>query len=1229
MKPGKVITFYSYKGGTGRTMALANVACLLTERENCERGVLMIDWDLEAPGLHRFFFQSKNQAIDVDSYKFERLPGLIDFWEKVNNSALSPKSHSQKDPEVQARALIKKINIRKYIQRVDLSALYGKRSFGKLFLLKAGCFDEQYPSRVSRFPWEDLHERSPWIYKLFADELSELFDYILVDSRTGITDTSGICTMIMPEKLVVVFTPNTQSLTGIPDLVRRALNYRLASDDLRSLMIYPLPSRIENTEPTQKEAWRFGTKEGDILGYQPRFESLLKDSYGLDEISLDLYFNNVQLQHIPAYSYGEKIAVLLEKRDDRQSLANSYEIFTNWLIDVDSPWNVTANLSTSSVVLGSGAIAQGGEAVAAGKGGVAIHGDVHADGNIILGDLYQIKENYDKARSRYLRRLQAYCQSLPLLALGSDESDEQEITLNDVYIELDTTAQSNQSDGDQSKSTVLSVLDAAVNTKRMVLLGDPGSGKSTFLKSFVARLASAILSEDVPIKDIPVELIPVLITLRDLVTQIGQLNLDIMSSEKQQEALLSAVRNQIIGQLAYFGATDFTAPLTDALESGRVLLALDGLDELPQQYRGYVRRIILALIRQYEIERIIVTCRTRSYIGDLIIPGFKTFTIAPFSDEKIQQFVRAWYQVQASWGRISEEQLINRSEDLVKAANSKGIIELCRTPVSLTSLAIIHQKEVSLPRERVRLYSLMVDILLRRWQKHKMGDGVFTEALKDDLRLRSAIERLAFEIQQRGKKDVRATSLSRNEILSLLESSTYFGTLTAASEFLDYIDQRAGLIIGVGSDSDRPSNYQFIHRTLQEYLAGVYLGSQRDLTRIIYELAAEDNYWDSVVQLAFEELFYNRRGINILLDLAYQLCPTQEPKDQRIWRTLFWSAQISALVGKSAIEDDTGRPEGGRIYLDRLLPYLVLSLSSELLPQERNENGQVLAHLGDPRSEVLTVGDLEFIYIPDGPFLMGRNENRDPNVTEDEQPQHHLELPAFGISRYPITNAQFFEFINDGGYDEPRFWSETDYKSIMQKGKRNIPESFDLSNFPKVDITWYEAMAFCRWLTEQLQKNRTPKISSAINKSFLEEFSSSHVIATLPSEAEWEKAACGPSVRLYPWGDDFDSNKANSQETGIGTTNVVGCFPGGASQYGVQELSGNVWEWTRSVFKPYPYNTKDGREIYHNNGERVVRGGSFLSHSEICRCSFRKEVLPSYNSTDIGFRIVIVKNINE
>jgi hypothetical protein len=142
----------------------------------------------------------------------------------------------------------------------------------------------------------------------------------------------------MPEKLVVVFTPNSQSYTGIEELIKRATGYRRKSDDLRPLLVYPLPSRIEFSRDDLRAYWRYGNPLRGISGYQPMFENVFREVYGLVQCDLNKYFEEVQIQQSPNYAYGEEIAVLGEKTRDSFSLSKSYELFTEWLVNSIAPW---------------------------------------------------------------------------------------------------------------------------------------------------------------------------------------------------------------------------------------------------------------------------------------------------------------------------------------------------------------------------------------------------------------------------------------------------------------------------------------------------------------------------------------------------------------------------------------------------------------------------------------------------------------------------------------------------------------------------------------------------------------------------------------------------------------------------------------------------------------------------------------------------------------------------
>jgi formylglycine-generating enzyme required for sulfatase activity/cellulose biosynthesis protein BcsQ len=327
---GQVITFYSYKGGTGRSMALSNVACLLARRQADARGVLMMDWDLEAPGLHRFFRGLLTCCFsEAGDRAFNEHLGLIDLFLELDAKTSSSERAGERVTEGLASELVSEPVLERFILKTDIPSLH---------LIKAGRFDEKYSMHVNTFQWEAFYQRSPWLIRSFAERLAERYRYVLIDSRTGVTDTSGICTMLMPERLVAVFTPNRQSVMGVLELIRRATNYRRQSDDLRPLVVFPLPSRIEAAEPQLREDWRKGNQGSEIIGYQSQFEELFKEVYDLPECNLEAYFNEVQIQHIPRYAYGEEIAVLIERGGDRLSLARSYESFTERLVTLTSPW---------------------------------------------------------------------------------------------------------------------------------------------------------------------------------------------------------------------------------------------------------------------------------------------------------------------------------------------------------------------------------------------------------------------------------------------------------------------------------------------------------------------------------------------------------------------------------------------------------------------------------------------------------------------------------------------------------------------------------------------------------------------------------------------------------------------------------------------------------------------------------------------------------------------------
>ncbi|MDQ3802395.1 MAG: hypothetical protein M3416_00845 [Acidobacteriota bacterium] len=314
---GKIITFYSYKGGTGRSMAVASAACWLGRKvSTSSQKVLAMDWDLEAPGLHRFFAPQADHPENADR------PGIINYFDLLQKKLRQDQGlYSQLVAEEGWKTLDRELPLDDYLIPDVLTGVD---------FVKAGKFDATYAELVSAFNWVEFYGQFGDVIETFRNLITSKYAYCLIDSRTGFTDISGICTMLMPEKLVTVFTPNRQSLYGVIDLVMRAAAYRRASGDFRPLSVFPLPSRIENAELSLKKDWR--------EQYQAEFEGMFRNIYQLEKCELSDYFDEVQLPHVAYYAYGESIA-LLEERSDALSLGRAYENFFQRLIELDFPWD--------------------------------------------------------------------------------------------------------------------------------------------------------------------------------------------------------------------------------------------------------------------------------------------------------------------------------------------------------------------------------------------------------------------------------------------------------------------------------------------------------------------------------------------------------------------------------------------------------------------------------------------------------------------------------------------------------------------------------------------------------------------------------------------------------------------------------------------------------------------------------------------------------------------------
>lgn len=520
-------------------------------------------------------------------------------------------------------------------------------------------------------------------------------------------------------------------------------------------------------------------------------------------------------------------------------------------------------------------------------------------------------------------------------------------------------------------------------------------------------------------------------------------------------------------------------------------------------------------------------------------------------------------------------------------------------PITLISIAIVHHTIGKLPQRRADLYEHCVQALCHRWDQARgvVRDGRWSTLEGHDKV--AVLQQIALALHVQGDG---ARCIERGPLLDVIHAHLPDGvrpkTPQACAEWLEEMAERSGLLI---PDGERA--WRFRHHTFQEYLAARCIcDTDRQATTT---LAARlgDGYWREVVRLAlgYRAISSSAAALEMVEGLAKAADGLREADDR---------VAAHAVLAAGLVDLRAYRLQGLEAAAEALKPTWRTMIEDEAQPgalPDRVSVGDALGWFGDPR--LGWADDEHLVLVPAGPFCMG---GVDPQAHDDEKPvRRKRHVGDFRIGRYPVTTADFLEFLRAPDLDDPGLWSHGDERGdfrseMVQYLERRAP------NHPAVGATWFEAQAFCAWLNRHRPRRDRWRWA-------------------LPTEAQWEKAARGGALlrggepnpmprRVYPWGDEWSAHRANGRSGHGRRTTPVGLFPAGRGPYKLLDQAGNVWEWCANAFVRYAA----AEHLLPDTGRRMLRGGGWDLGAAYLRVSYRLIASPHYRFTAVGFRCVAV-----
>ncbi len=874
--------------------------------------------------------------------------------------------------------------------------------------------------------------------------------------------------------------------------------------------------------------------------------------------------------------------------------------------------------ATSPPVSGAATAA---EVSAAGRG-LAVGGDVSGS-TLVTGDAVILNvakrwiqalepragaADLEKATAKYLRYILHHHRYLKLKGMGVHPKVPLRLPLLDLFVPL--RARLGLPEGEtwrrelhragreitriEGLGETWDILELLHQHNGLILLGDPGAGKTTVLKFLALKLALGE-GRELGLGD----RLPFLVPLSGYANALAKtgVRLDTFIADHFHQLGADLPMREIQAR---------------ALKAGKALVLLDGLDEVKDLGLRHevVERVehFYSFHRQLENggsedaatgagegvmvrpagNRFLLTSRIVGYREVRpTVQGLAECTLIDFGKPEIEEFVGKWTLAveRQAWGtgRLAESEAEEERQALLTAIHDiEGVGRLAANPLLLTILALMKRQDVVLPARRVELFDRYINTLLSSWNRAR-GLGRPASLELDVLRTQRILAPLALWMHQ---VSPGVGLVKRSELTRWLE--VWFAERGAedpeaeARRLLADVRQETSLLLERGA-----GEYGFIHLSFEEYLAAMAIAFRgpQEVGPIVEVLAAHagDSAWREVSLLSVGYLGIIQQRPEAAGAVVESLAdhPASAPRETAI------------LAGEAVLDAGPGGvPEASR---RRVVEVLVAAMQGAAEPPVvRRKAGLLLGRLG------WLPEDLDaWVEIPPGRFRYG--EQREPRRFEQR----------FWIGRYPVTVAQFQRFLDDGGYRRQKVWSREGW-AWRQRHDQLTPALWNNREFHNplspVVVSWYEAEAYCSWTERQWRAGASPGADTipAAAEGYR---------VRLPSEEEWERAARGTEGREYPSGDRFEIHRFNTLESdtkgrGIGTTAVC-TYPQGVSPDGVWDLGGNVWEWTRSSYT--------APSVYY-----LTKGGSYYSIDQFSRCAFRYGDAPEGGREVTGFRLAVV-----